>query len=77
MENSGVFFLRLSHCLMNKQRINEEIERHESMPRMDANLAQSRGNPVPVGNQNYPQSSKRENGQETTEKQLKNCKESC
>ena len=38
---------------MNKHKINEEIERHESMPRMNANLEQNLGNPVPFRTQNY------------------------
>ena len=33
-------------------KINEEIERHR-MPRMNANLAQSRGNPFHFRTQNY------------------------
>ena len=38
---------------MTKHNINKEIERHESMPRMNANLAQSRDNPVHFCTQNY------------------------
>ena len=39
---------------MNKDKINEEMERQESMPRMNANLAQSRGNPLHFRTQNNP-----------------------
>ena len=47
MENSGAFFLDF---LIEKAQLNEETERHESMPWMNANLAQSWGN---VRTQNY------------------------
>ena len=63
MENSGVFFF-LTFSL-NKHKINEEIERQESMPRMNANLAQSRGNPVhfrPNLSQSYARIPKEKNG---------------
>ena len=73
MENSEVFPYTFS---LNKHKINEEIERHESMSRMNANLAQSRANPVHFRTQNNPVKSyaripKGKNGRETTEKQLK------
>ena len=73
MENSEVFPYTFS---LSKHKINEEIDRHESMSRMNANLAQSRGNPVHFRTQNYPMKSyaripKGKNGRETTEKQLK------
>ena len=38
---------------LKKHKINEEIERHKGMPRMNANLAQSRGNPFHFRTQNY------------------------
>ena len=38
---------------LNKHKINEEMERHKSMPRMKANLAQSRGNRFHFRTQNY------------------------
>ena len=50
MENSGVFSLTFSS---NKHKIKEEIERHQSIPRINANFAQSRGNPVHFRTQNY------------------------
>ena len=51
MENSGVFFLDIFS--LKKHKINEEIERHESMPWMNTNLAQSRGKPMHFRTQNY------------------------
>ena len=47
MENSGVFSLTFS---LNKRKISEEIERHESIPRMNT---QSRGNPPHFRTQDY------------------------
>ena len=44
MENSEVFFLDI--LIEKTSKVNEEIERHESMPWINANFAQSRGNPV-------------------------------
>ena len=38
---------------LNKHKINEEIERHKSITRMNANLAQSRGNPFHFCTQSY------------------------
>ena len=51
MENSGVFFLDI--LIEKTSKVNEEIERHESMPWINANFAQSPGNPVYFRAQNY------------------------
>ena len=45
MENSGGFFPQ-TFSLSKHNMINEEIDRHESMPRLNAKFPQSQGNPV-------------------------------
>ena len=62
---------------LNKHNINKEIKHHKSMPQVNTNLAQSRGNPVHFCTQNYQSFArlpKGKNGGETIGKQLKAAK---
>ena len=69
MENSGGFFPQ-TFSLSKHNMINEEIDRHESMPRLNAKFPQSQGNPVHFRTKNAMIGYQKENLAEKTQKKI-------